>query len=218
MEKFISNKSIKDNLILYAVTDRHWLNGEPLINQVEEAIKGGASFIQLREKNMNYDDFLNEAFEIGKLCRKYKVPFVINDNVDIAIKSGACGVHVGQSDMEAGDVRKIIGNDMILGVSAHSVEQALLAEKRGASYLGVGAVFPTGTKDDASEIGIETLTDICSAVSIPVVAIGGIKLENIHLLKGTGISGVAVISAIFGKPDKKKAASELSNELRKIII
>ena len=199
----------KRDLALYAITDRHWLKGETLHDQVRKAIEGGATFIQLREKHLDKDEFLKEAMEIKALCAEYKVPFVINDDVDIALKIDADGVHVGQSDMQAGDVRAKLGPDKIIGVSAQTVEQALLAEKNGADYLGVGAVFATSSKDDAIEVGPEVLKAICSAVSIPVVAIGGITKENVIQLKGSGISGIAVISAVFAQPDIKAAAAEL---------
>ena len=207
----------KEDLLLYAVTDRHWLNGRSLIEVVEESLKGGVTFLQLREKELDDESFLKEAKELKALCREYKVPFVINDNVEIAIKTDADGVHVGQSDMEAGDVRKRLGPDKIIGVSAQTVEQAVLAEKRGADYLGVGAVFPTGSKDDADDVSFETLKAICEAVSIPVVAIGGISKENAIKLKGSGICGVAVISAIYAAPDIKEAAYELKEVTKKII-
>ena len=169
--KNMSNCSEKE-LLLYAVTDRHWLSGETLYDQVKKALDGGATFVQLREKNLDHENFLAEAFEIQKLCRSYGVPFVINDDVGIAKDIDADGVHVGQSDMEAMDVRKILGPDKILGVSAQTVEQALIAEKHGADYLGVGAVFTTGSKDDADDVSHEMLKAICEAVSIPVIAIG----------------------------------------------
>lgn len=196
-------------LMLYAVTDRHWLGDETLYDQVKKALDGGATFVQLREKNLDRADFLAEALEIQKLCREYGVPFVINDEVSIAKDIDADGVHVGQSDMEAMDVRKILGPDKILGVSAQTVEQAMIAEKHGADYLGVGAVFATGSKDDADDVSHETLKAICEAVSIPVIAIGGITKDNIFELAGSGICGVAVISAIFGQKDIKKATEEL---------
>ena len=199
----------KNSLLLYAVTDRHWLNGASLYEQVEQAIEGGASFVQLREKELGQEAFLQEAIEIQKLCRKYRVPFVINDNVEIARSIDADGVHVGQSDMEAGNVRALIGEDKILGVSAQTVEQAVLAEKRGADYLGVGAVFHTGSKADASEVSFETLKAICEAVKIPVIAIGGISRDNVLSLGGSGICGIAVISAIFAQKDIRGATSEL---------
>lgn len=199
----------KEELLLYGVTDRSWLFGETLYQQVEKALKGGATFIQLREKNLDADAFLEEAKEIQTLCRKYKVPFVINDNVEVAIAVDADGVHVGQSDMEAGDVRQKLGEDKIIGVSAQTVEQAVLAEKRGADYLGVGAVFPTGSKEDADDVSHETLKAICDAVTIPVIAIGGISKENVMELSGSGICGIAVISAIFAQPDIETAVREL---------
>lgn len=202
-------KFAKEDLLLYAVTDRHWLKDETLENQVEKALQGGATFLQLREKSLDDDIFLAEAKEIQKLCKKYQVPFVINDNVDIALAIDADGVHVGQSDMEALDVRKRLGPDKIIGVSAQNVQQALLAQKHGADYLGVGAVFPTGSKDDAEDVSFETLKAICQAVDIPVIAIGGITKENVSELKGSGICGIAVISAIFAHKDIKAATKEL---------
>lgn len=202
-------KFAKEDLLLYAVTDRHWLKDETLENQVEKALQGGATFLQLREKSLDDDIFLVEAKEIQKLCKKYQVPFVINDNVDIALAIDADGVHVGQSDMEALDVRKRLGPDKIIGVSAQNVQQALLAQKHGADYLGVGAVFPTGSKDDAEDVSFETLKAICQAVDIPVIAIGGITKENVSELKGSGICGIAVISAIFAQKDIKAATKEL---------
>ena len=196
-------------LLLYAVTDRHWLGEKTLYDQVKKALDGGATFVQLREKNLDREDFLAEAKEIQKLCKEYGVPFVINDEVSIAKDIDADGVHVGQSDMEAMDVRKILGPDKILGVSAQTVEQAIIAEKHGADYLGVGAVFTTGSKDDADDVSHETLKAICEAVSIPVIAIGGITKDNVAELAGSGICGVAVISAIFGQKDIQKATEEL---------
>ncbi len=206
-----------EDLLVYAVTDRSWLNGESLYSQVEKALKGGATFIQLREKELDEEDFLKEAIEVKELCKQYHVPFVINDNVDIACKMDADGVHVGQSDMEAGNVRAKLGSDKIIGVSAQTVEQALLAESCGADYLGVGAVFPTGTKSDAVEVGYETLKAICDAVHIPVVAIGGITSNNIIKLKGSGASGVAVVSAIFASKDIEAATQELCKKTKEMI-
>lgn len=202
---------------VYAVTDRSWLHGESLYSQVQKALEGGATFIQLREKNLDQESFLQEAKEIKSLCKEYHVPFVINDNVEIALAMDADGVHVGQSDMEAMDVRQKLGKDKIIGVSAQTVEQALLAEKHGADYLGVGAVFPTSSKEDAAEIPKEVLQNICKAVSIPVVAIGGINKDNIKELKGSGIQGVAVISAIFAQKDITKATLELKEQVEGIL-
>lgn len=210
-------KCTKEDFILYAVTDRHWLNGESLYSQVEKALKGGATFVQLREKNLDSAHFLEEAKEIKELCRQYGVPFVINDNVEIALAMDADGVHVGQSDMEAGDVRRKLGADKLIGVSAQTVEQALLAQERGADYLGVGAVFPTGSKADAVEVGHDTLKAICEAVTIPVVAIGGITRDNVAELKGSGISGIAVISAIFAQKDIQAAAADLKEQTLHIL-
>lgn len=202
-------KCDKKDLLLYAVTDRSWLNGATLYEQVEEALKGGATFVQLREKELDQAHFLEEAIQIKELCKRYQVPFVINDNVDIALEMDADGVHVGQSDMEAGDVRAKLGPDKIIGVSAQTVEQAVLAEQRGADYLGVGAVFHTGSKADAEDVSHETLKAICQAVTIPVIAIGGISRQNVLELSGSGICGIAVISAIFAQPDIRSATAEL---------
>ena len=210
-------KCDKKDLLLYAVTDRHWLNGRTLYSQVEEALKGGATFIQLREKELDEEHFLEEAKEIKELCRRYQVPFVINDNVEIALAVDADGVHVGQSDMEAGDVRAKLGLDKMIGVSAQTVEQAVMAEQNGADYLGVGAVFPTGSKADALEGSHDTLKAICKAVKIPVIAIGGISKENILELSGSGICGIAVISAIFAKDDIEEAARELRGLTEKMV-
>jgi len=210
-------KCDKKDLILYAVTDRTWLGNKTLYEQVEEALKGGTTFVQLREKELDNETFLKEAFEIKALCRKYNVPFVINDNVEIAKKIDADGVHVGQSDMKAENVRAILGNDKILGVSAQTVEQAVLAEKMGADYLGVGAVFPTGSKADAEAVSYETLKAICEAVSIPVVAIGGISTSNVSKLENSGISGIAVISAIFGAEDIQSATKDLKEMTEKVV-
>lgn len=207
-------KCDKKDLLLYAVTDRRWLGSRRLADQVEEALKGGVTFVQLREKDLDEERFLEEAREIKELCGRYQVPFVINDNVDIAQAVDADGVHVGQSDMEAGDVRARLGQDKIIGVSAQTVEQALLAESRGADYLGVGAVFATGSKADASEVDHETVKAICQAVHIPVIAIGGITRENVGALTGTGVCGVAVISAIFAQEDVEEETRKLKEAVR----
>lgn len=207
----------KNTLLLYAITDRYWLNGRSLSQVVRESLDGGVTLLQLREKNLDSESFLQEAIEIKELCREYKVPFIVNDNVDVALKMEADGIHVGQSDMEAGDVRKKLGPDKILGVSAQTVEQAIKAEKAGADYLGVGAVFPTGSKDDAIEVPHSVLKEICEAVSIPVVAIGGITKDNIKELAGSGIAGISVISAIYAQPDIKAASEALKAETEKIV-
>jgi len=199
----------KRDLLRYAVTDRSWLGGETLAAAVEKALQGGATIIQLREKELAPQLFLEEARVIKEVCRKYGVPFIVNDNVDVALAADADGVHVGQKDMESGRVRRLIGAGKILGVSAQTVEQAVLAEKNGADYLGVGAVFPTGSKADAEDVSLEELQRICAAVNIPVVAIGGISKDNVLQLAGTGISGIAVISAIFAQPDIREAAATL---------
>ncbi len=205
-----------NQLLLYAVTDRHWLNGRTLKDVVKESLDGGVTFLQLREKNLDDEAFLNEAIELQKLCKEYNVPFIVNDNVDIAVAMNADGVHVGQSDMEAGSVREKLGPDKIIGVSAHSVEEALTAEKNGADYLGVGAMFPTGSKDDAEVLSFDVLKGICEAVSIPVVAIGGITYDNISSLQDTGICGVAVISAIYAQENIEASTKALNDKLEQL--
>ena len=180
-------KCEKRTLLLYAVTDRSWVGDKTLRWQVEEALKGGVTCVQLREKDMPEEDFLKEAEEIKVLCRSYGVPFLINDNVTLAVRCKADGIHVGQRDMQAGEVRRRIGDAMLLGVSAQTVEQAVEAEKNGADYLGVGAVFATSTKADAQEVTLDTLRENCRAVSIPVCFSGGIHKANMHELRHTGI-------------------------------
>ena len=204
-------------LELYAVTNRHWLGKQTLFDQVKEALDGGATCIQLREKQLDEENFLKEAIEIQKVCKEYHVPFIVNDNVDIAKTMHADGIHVGQSDMEALDVRKELGKDVILGVSAQTVEQAKKAEAHGADYLGVGAVFPTGSKDDADDVSHETLKAICEAVSIPVIAIGGITQDNVKELAGSGIVGIAVISAIFAQKDITQATKDLKQATEQML-
>ena len=192
-------------LHLYAITDRHWLNGRTLESQVREVLLGGVTMLQLREKTLSETEFLAEANTIKCVCDEFGVPLVINDNVAIAREVGA-GVHLGQGDMELVKARQILGSEAIIGVSCKTVEQALEAESKGADYLGVGAVFPTSTKSDTRTIEHATLVEICRAVRIPVVAIGGITLQNAHELVGTGIAGIAVISALFGAPSPRNAA------------
>ena len=200
----------RSSLLLYAVTDRKWTSPQvSLYDQVCAAIDGGVSCVQLREKQLDESDFLAEARLIGKLCRARRVPFIINDNVEIAAQTGADGVHVGQEDLEAGRARELLGPDKLIGVSAHSVEEALAAQAAGADYLGVGAAFVTGTKTDAKPISRETIRAITAAVDIPVVAIGGISHDNILELKNCGRDGVAVVSALFAQADVKAAAEEL---------
>ena len=204
-------------LRLYAVTDRSWTGRQTLLEQVESALKGGATCVQLREKELDFDSFLAEAVELKTLCSRYGVPLIINDNVEIALRCGADGVHVGQEDMEAGGVRAKVGPDMILGVTAKTVEQALAAQRAGADYLGSGAVFGSATKTNARPMSKETLREICDAVTIPVVAIGGINLQNIRELENTGIHGVAVVSGIFAAEDIERESQALLEESRKIV-
>lgn len=194
-------KCDKQNMLLYAVTDRAWVGKQSLCEQVEAALRGGVTCVQLREKELDEEAFLAEAKEVSALCRRYGVPFFVNDNVDIAIACGADGVHVGQEDMAAAQVRRRVGDGMMIGVSVHSVEEAVEAVKNGADCLGVGAMFSTSTKADASVLPREVLRDICNAVDVPVVAIGGIGKGNLMQLAGTGVDGVALVSAIFGAAD-----------------
>ncbi len=209
-------KCDKKTMLLYAVTDRAWVGRQSLYEQVECALKGGATCVQLREKELSDADFLALANEIRALCKKYKVPFFINDNVDVALKCHADGIHVGQDDMNAVLVRQTVGDDMMIGVSVHSVEEALEAEKNGADCLGVGAMFSTSTKADADVLPKETLRDICAAVDIPVAAIGGITKDNIMQLSGSGVDGVALVSAIFSAGDIERECQilkKLSEEM-----
>lgn len=207
----------KETMLLYGVTDRGNLHGKTLLQQVEESLKGGVTLVQLREKHLSFQEFLEEAKEMKELCHKYGVPLLVNDNVEICIESGADGVHVGQKDMEAGAVREKLGKDKIIGVSARTVEQAMAAQNAGADYLGVGAVFSTSTKEDAKPLDHEILKAITKAVDIPVVAIGGISSENVLELKGTGIDGVAVVSAIYGKENPKEAAENLKALVSEVV-
>ena len=202
-------KCDKNYMRLYAVTDRAWVGRQTLYQQVESALKGGVTCVQLREKELDEEAFLKEAFEIHDLCKKYNVPFFINDNVDIAIKCHAEGIHVGQEDMAAAQVRQRVGDDMMIGVSVHNVEEALEAVRHGADCLGVGAAFTTHTKADVDVLTHEMFRAICDAVEIPVVAIGGIHKENMLQLKGTGVDGVALVSAIFGAEDIEAECKEL---------
>ena len=194
---------------LYAVTDRAWVGQGTLGDQVEQALRGGVTCVQLREKSLGVPAILVEAEEIGALCRSYGVPFLINDRVEIALQCGADGVHVGQKDRAAREVRRLLGPNRILGVSARTVEQAVQAERDGADYLGVGAVFSTSTKAYAMPVSYETLQSIFMAVSIPVVAIGGIQRENLLSLAGSGVDGVALVSAIFAAPAVETDSREL---------
>ena len=199
----------KQAMLLYAVTDRAWTGKQTLYEQVEAALKGGATCVQLREKELCHAAFLEEALALKKLCQSYHVPFIINDDVEIAIACGADGVHIGQGDMNVSKARGLIGGDMILGVSAHTAREAQRAVEDGADYLGVGAVFATTTKEDASVLSYQTVCEICSTVSIPVVAIGGIHKKNLTGLAGSGVDGIAVVSALFSAHDIEAECREL---------
>ncbi len=210
-------KFSKSMLLLYAVTDRSREDSQTLYEQIEDALKGGATMVQLREKTLSEDEFVAEAVKIKELCHSYNVPLIINDNVDVAFRSGADGVHVGIEDAPVTEIRKRVSEDFIIGATAKTVEQAQFAEKSGADYLGVGAVFPSPTKKNAVRITTEQLKEICSSVSIPAVAIGGLSLENMPEIKGGGICGVAVVSAIFGAENIKRATKQLKKMAETVI-
>lgn len=210
-------KLCKESMLLYLVTDRTWLGDNRLDMQVEQALKAGATFVQLREKRAEYDEFLKIAKEIKLVTDTYQVPFVINDNIDVAIAVDADGVHIGQNDEELLLARKRLGKNKIIGVSVHTVEEAKIAERNGADYIGVGAAFDTGTKKDVDTMTHEQFKAVCGSVNIPVVAIGGISENNIMKLSGTHIDGVAVISAIFSKPDIFRATKRLVELSKKMV-
>ena len=204
-------------LLLYAVTDRAWIGKQTLLEQIEDALKGGATILQLREKDLDEAAFVEEAVQVRDLCRKYNVPLIINDNVDVALKSGADGVHAGIEDTPVAEIRRRVPSDFIIGATCKTVEQAKLAEAAGADYMGVGAVFPSPTKANALRITNEQLREIVSSVSIPAVAIGGISYDNVSELKGSRVRGAAVVSAIFGAEDIEKATMLLKDRVRAVI-
>lgn len=199
----------REMMRLYAVTDRSWLNGQTLYEQVEQALKGGVTLVQLREKGLGAEQFLQEARQIQQLCHRFGVPLIINDSIEVALAVDADGVHLGQDDANAAQARQLLGKDKIIGISAHNVQEALQAVQDGADYLGSGAVFGSGTKTNVSTLPMQTLREICSAVPIPVVAIGGITEQNLQRLSGSGISGAAVVSAIFAQENIEEAAIRL---------
>ncbi len=206
-----------DMLLLYAVTDRGFVGKQTLYEQIEDALRGGVTILQLREKNLPEDEFIKEAIEVKKLCEKYGVPLIINDNVDVALISGADGVHVGIEDMAVAEIRKRVPDGFIIGATAKTVAQAQTAESQGADYLGVGAVFPSPTKTNAIRISTEQLKEITSSVSIPAVAIGGITYGNADGIKGGGMCGIAVVSAIFGAEDICRTAETLKEKAKEVI-
>ena len=205
------------DLTLYAVTDRACLKGRNLHEAVRAALRGGVTLVQLREKDMPIDEYIREAKAIKKICREFCVPLLIDDNVEVCIKADADGVHLGQSDMPCGEARRLLGDTKIIGVTAKTIEQAKAAQEMGADYLGSGAVFGTSTKADAVKMDMETLKSICASVSIPVCAIGGINKDNVRELKGSGISGAAIVSGIFGNTDTENAARELRCIMEEIL-
>lgn len=210
-------KLSKDDLLLYAITDRRNLDKKMFFEKIEEALQGGVTILQLREKELDEDSFINEAIEVKNICRKHGIPLIINDNVNVALKSGADGVHVGIEDMPIDEIRRTVPDSFIIGATCKTVEQAQSAERLGADYMGVGAVFPSPTKKNAVRITREQLKEICASVSIPAVAIGGISLENVDELKGGGMSGIAVVSAVFSADDIQKAASLLKEKAKSLI-
>ena len=205
-----------DKLRLYAVTDRTWLGKESLEEAVEAALRGGVTILQLREKQAPHEELVKTAMRLKPLCRRYGVPLIINDDVEAALEADADGVHVGQEDMAVAEARRILGPEKIIGASAHNREEALEAQRQGADYLGSGAVFGSSTKKHATTLSGEELTAVCRAVSIPVAAIGGITEENCLELAGTGVSGIAVVSALFAAADKEEAAARLRALAEKI--
>ena len=204
-------------LLLYAVTDRAWVGKQTLLEQIEDALKGGVTMVQLREKKMDEDTFVEEAIRVRELCHQYHVPLIINDNVEVALKSGADGVHVGIEDAPVAEIRKGVPSDFIIGATCKTVEQAKAAEAAGADYMGVGAVFPSLTKTNAIRITNEQLREITSSVSIPAVAIGGISYDNVCEINGSHVSGVAVVSAIFGAEDIEKETARLKDRVKAVI-
>jgi len=209
--------AIRKSMLVYAVTDRAWLNGRTLAECVQQAVDGGATFVQLREKDASHDEIVRLANELLPICRKAGVPFVIDDEVEIALEVGADGVHVGQDDMACERARAMLGPDAIVGVSAQTVEQALAAQAAGADYLGVGALIPTPTKPDAVDVTFDELRAICDAVDIPVVGIGGLNKNTVSKLKGSGVDGAAVVSAIFAADDCGFAARELCTLMEEVV-
>lgn len=211
--KEIERAAMNPDYILYLVTERSLLHNMSIEETVEQAVQGGATIVQLREKDISTREFFDIAVRVKKITDRYKVPLIINDRLDIALAVDAAGLHVGQDDMPARVARRLLGQGKILGVSAGTVEEALQAEEDGADYIGVGAIFPTGTKKDAEQVGIRELKAITGAVKIPAVAIGGINEENAAMLEGTGIKGVAVVSAIMAREDIRKATVALKEKL-----
>ena len=213
-----TKEEIRKGMLLYAVTDQSWLKeGQSLLCVCEDVLTSGATFLQIREKDLDANSFEAEAAKLKELCARYKVPYVVNDSVEIALAIDADGVHVGQSDIKGRDIRRMIGSDKILGISAGTTQEAIAAENAGADYIGVGAVFGTSTKKNARNLTVEKLKEISSCVSIPVVAIGGINGKNLMELSGSGVDGVAVVSAIFAAEDPGKATAELLVLARKMV-
>ena len=213
-----TKEEIRKSMLLYAVTDRAWLKeNETLVSVCKEVLENGATFLQIREKDLDEETFEQDAAALKKLCEVHHIPFVVNDSVEIALRIDADGVHVGQSDIKGRDIRSMIGDEKILGISAGTVEEAILAEKAGADYIGVGAIFGTSTKKDARNLTVEKLQEICESVSIPVVAIGGITASNIMELSNSGVDGAAVVSAIFASDNPGEATKKLLNLSKEMV-
>ena len=209
--------TIRSYMPLYLVSDRQWLQGRTLEEVIACAVQAGVTCVQLREKDMDVQSFIEEAFSLKEVCANYHIPFIINDNVEVAMAVDADGIHVGQQDRSAKEVRALLGDDKIIGVSAQTVEDAVLAQEQGADYLGVGAVFTTSTKNDADDVSLKTLNEIVAAVDIPVIAIGGINEQNILTLKGSGIDGVAVVSAILAQDNICEATQALHRKVEELL-
>jgi len=207
----------KNTLLLYAITDNDCIGERDFFREVENALKGGVTILQLREKNMSTEHLIEKAKKLRPICNKYNVPLIINDDVQAAIQSGADGVHVGADDMDVAEIRKKTGNNFIIGATAKTLEQAIKAQNQGADYLGCGALFPSPTKQNAKPMTPETLKQITSSINIPVVAIGGLTYDNIDIIKDSGVSGAAVISAIFAENDTEEAASQLKQKISQIV-
>lgn len=207
----------KDSLLLYAITDSGCIGGRDFFEEAEKALKGGVTILQLREKDIDTEELTQKAKKLKAVCQKYSVPLIVNDNVQAAINSGADGVHVGADDMDVSEIRRLAGNDFIIGATAKTLEQALAAEKQGADYLGCGALFTSSTKKNAKPMKLETLKEITSTVHIPVVAIGGLSFDNIDIIKDSGVSGAAVVSAIFAQEDVKNSAEIIKEKIGEIL-
>ena len=212
----VNREDLTKSLLLYAIAIEN-TPADKLALDVEQAILGGATMIQLREKKLGVEEYVYKATRVCEVCRKYSTPFIVDDSVEVALRSGADGLHVGQDDLDARTARQLLGADKIIGVSAKTVAQAQLAESMGADYLGTGAIYPTKTKDVPIMTSLETLTERCASVSIPVVAIGGLKFHNLHTLKNTGVVGAAIVTGIFAAADIRSSAAACLEAIRQVV-